>query len=347
MIRRRDLLTAAGIAALPATAHAADKATLRMDWALSGYQVPFYWAKSKGYYEAESIDLEIADGAGSAKSAQLVSAKQDTFGLVDAMVTVNSIAKGMAIKSIFVIVQDGGSAIVSWADKPMKTPQDMQGHSVAAAADQKSTLELLLSLNKVPIESVTLRVVSVAARNQVFYQHQVDGIVSTLIGSPMDMVVAAREGRGAPVYMMPFSDFGIKSLSTGVVAHDDTIANNPDLVRRFLRASAKGLKEITNEAMADEATDAAMRISGAPEVRRSSVKLQWLATLPRLQTEATKSKPLGWTADADWTNCVDLLVKTEQMDKPVAPGTAVHQRIHPRLNGCHFPERCPRRLPIS
>jgi NitT/TauT family transport system substrate-binding protein len=317
MIRRRDVITAAGLSAFPIAARAADKATLRMDWALSGYQVPFYWAKAQGYYEAEGIDLEITDGAGSAKSAQLVSAKQDTFGLVDAMVTTNSIAKGMKIRSVFVVVQDGGSAIVSWADKPMRTPQDMMGHSVAAAADQKSTLELLLAINKVPKDSVTLRVVSVAARNQVFYQHEVDGIVSTLIGSPMDMVVAAREGRGAPVYMMPFTDFGIASLSTGVVTHDDTIASNPDLVRRFLRASAKGLKDITDEARADEATDAAMRLSGAPSVRRESVKLQWLATLPRLHTAATKDKPFGWTTEADWTNCVDLLVKTEQMDKPV------------------------------
>ena len=95
MMRRRTVLTAAGLSAFPSIARAADKATLRMDWALSGYQVPFYWAKARGYYEAEGIDLDIGDGAGSAKSAQLVSAKQDTFGLVDAMVTTNSIAKGM------------------------------------------------------------------------------------------------------------------------------------------------------------------------------------------------------------------------------------------------------------
>jgi NitT/TauT family transport system substrate-binding protein len=105
------------------------------------------------------------------------------------------------------------------------------------------------------------------------------------------------------------------------VAHADTIANNPDLVKRFVRASAKGLTDILDPSKADEATDAAMKISAAPAIRRESVKLQWLATLPRLQTAANKSKPLGWTSDADWQNCVDLLVKTEQMDKPVPVST--------------------------
>jgi NitT/TauT family transport system substrate-binding protein len=323
VIQRRSLLASAAVATLarPAWSGEMDKATLRMDWALSGYQVPFYWAKSKGYYEAEGIDLTITDGAGSAKSAQLVSARQDTFGLVDALVTANSIAKGMKIRSTYVVVQDGGGAIVSWDAKPFRTPQDMVGHSVAGAAEQKSLLELFLAVNKIPKDSVTVRVVSVAARNQVFYQHEVDGIVSTVIGSPMDMIVAAKEGRGDPIHIMPFSDFGVSSMTTAVVVHDDTIASKPDLVKRFIRASNKGLVDIIDPAKADAATDAAMQISAAPSIRRESVKLQWLATLPRLQTAANKGKPLGWTSDADWQNCVDLLVKTEQMEKPVSPST--------------------------
>jgi NitT/TauT family transport system substrate-binding protein len=323
VLQRRFLLSTAVAAALgrPALASTPDKATLRMDWALSGYQVPFYWAKAKGYYEAEGIDLTITDGAGSAKSTQLVSAKQDTFGLADALVTANSIAKGMRIKSAYVVVQDGGGAIVSWQAKPFRTPQDMVGHSVAGAAEQKSLLELFLAVNKIAKDSVTVRVVSVAARNQVFYQHEVDGIVSTVIGSPMDMIVAAKEGRGDPIHIMPFSDFGVSSMTTGVVVHDDTIASNPDLVKRFVRASNRGLVDILDPAKADVATDAAMQISAAPSIRRESVKLQWLATLPRLQTQTNKTKPLGWTSDADWQNCVDLLVKTEQMDRPVAPST--------------------------
>jgi NitT/TauT family transport system substrate-binding protein len=203
----------------------------------------------------------------------------------------------------------------------MKTPQDMIGRSVAAAADQKSTLDLLLSINKIPPDKVALRVVSVAARNTVFYQHQVDGIVSTVIGSPMDMIVAANEGRGPPITMMPFSDFGIRSLSTAVVVHDDVAATAPGLVRGFIRASVKALQELTDPALADAATDAAMMLSQAPAVRRESVKLQWLATLPRLQTDASKGKPLGWTSEADWKAAIDLLLQTEQITAPVAPGT--------------------------
>lgn len=319
VLTRRAFAGMAGAAMLPRLARAAPPtpATLRMDWALSGYQLPFYWAKKKGYYADAGIDLEIKDGAGSSKSVQLVSAKEDTFGLADAMVSALSIAKGMKVKSVYVVVQNGGAAIVSWQASPIRTPQELVGRSVAGIADQKSLLDLLLSVNHVPSDKVTMRIVSLPARNTVFYQHQVDGIVSTVIGSPMDMVVAAKEGRGDPVYLMPFSDFGISAMTTGVVAHEDTIASQPDLVRRFVAASARGLADITDEKTADEATDVAMELSKAPANRRESVKLQWLATLPRLQTANSRSKPLGWTAEADWQNCVDLLVKTEQIAQPV------------------------------
>ena len=312
-----------GLLALPRAARSgpSEKASLRLDWALSGYQLPFYWAKAKGYYGDAGIDLDIKDGAGSAKSVNLAAAKEDTFALADSLITANSIAKGVKVKSILVVVQNGGSAIVSWADKPVRTPLEMAGKSVGAAADQKTTIDLLLSINKVPKDAVTVRLVSVAARNTIFYQKQVDAIVSTLIGSPMDMVVAAREGKGAPVHLMPFSDFGITAMSAGVCVHEDTLAEKPDLVRRFTVASLRAMQDISDEARADEATDIAMRLSRAPAQRRESVKLQWLATLPRLQTEHSKGKPLGWTSEADWQNLVDLLVKTDSVSKPVPPGT--------------------------
>jgi NitT/TauT family transport system substrate-binding protein len=314
---------ALGLLAAPALARAQSlkPASLRLDWALSGYHVPFYWAKEKGYYAAEGIDLDIRDGAGSAKAASLVSAKEDTFGMVEAIVTANSIARGMKIRSIYMVVQNGGGAIVSWESKPIKSPQDLIGRSLAAAADQKSQLDLLLAVNNIPNDKVTLRIVAVAARNQVFYQNQVDGIVSTVIGSPMDMVVAAREGRGPPIHIMPFADFGIQSLSQGFVVHDDLVKENPELIRAFLRASTKGIRDCMDERNIDAATDVSMKLSRAPAIRRESVKLQWEATIPRLWTEANKAKPLGWTSEADWANLIDLLMKTQSIAAPVPANT--------------------------
>lgn len=320
----RRALAALPLLAMPALVRAQGsrtKASLRLDWALSGYHVPFYWGVERGFYAEEGIDLEIRDGSGSAKAVNLVGAKEDTFGMADALVTANSVARGVKVKSIYVVVQNGGSAIISWADKPMKTPQDMIGRSLAAAADQKTTLDLLLAANGIKPEQVTLRIVAVAARNTVFYQGQVEGIVSTVVGSPMDMIVAAREGKGKPIHIMPFADFGVRSLSQGLIAHEDTLAQQPDLAKRLLRASTRAIEDARKDANLDAATDAAMKLSRAPATRRDSVKLQWENTIPRLHTADTEGKPLGWTTDADWENCVQLLIKTGAITQPVPPAS--------------------------
>ncbi len=298
---------------------AADAVSFRLDWMLSGYHLPFYWAKEKGHYSAENLDVEIKEGAGSGKTVALISGQQDDIGLADYMFMSVGVAKGMKVKGIFGEVQDGAWAVVSHADSPIKKPEDLIGRSVATTADHKAMLDLLLATNKIPADKVTIRVTSPATRNTVFVNGQVDSFISVVIGSPLDLVVRAQQGKDKPVYFMPFAEFGIAPMGQGLLAHDRVIAERPEMLRRFVRASAKALNEIVNPEKTEEAVDVAMRLSGAREERRESVKLQWLETTRRLATKNTEGHPLGWMSDKDWAVSVDILVKTGQLEKPIPP----------------------------
>jgi NitT/TauT family transport system substrate-binding protein len=164
---------------------------------------------------------------------------------------------------------------------------------------------------------VTIQVTSPATRNTVFVNGQVDSFISVVIGSPLDLVVRAQQGKDKPVYFMPFADFGIAPMGQGLMAHDRVIAEKPEMLRRFVRASAKALNEIVTPEKTEEAVDVAMRLSGARDERRESVKLQWLETTRRLTTKNTEGHPLGWMSDKDWAVSVDILVKTGQLEKPI------------------------------
>jgi NitT/TauT family transport system substrate-binding protein len=298
-------------------ADAADAVSFRLDWTLSGYHLPFYWAKEKGYYAAENLDVDIKEGAGSGKTVALISGQQDDLGLADFMFMSVGAAKGMKVKGIFGEVQDGAWAVISSAEAPIKTPQDLIGRSVATTADHKSMLDLLLAINKVPADKVKIQVTSAATRNTVFVNGQVDSFISVVIGSPLDLVVRAKQGKGKPVYFMPVADFGITPLGQGVLAHERVIAEKPDMLRRFVRASARALDEIVKPELTEEAVNAAMKLSGAREERRDSVKLQWLETVPRLRTKNTEGRPYGWMSEKDWAVSVDILLKTGQLEKPI------------------------------
>jgi hypothetical protein len=88
-----------------------------------------------------------------------------------------------------------------------------------------------------------------------------------------------------------------------------------------LRASTRAVDLCRDPANWDAATDAAMRISRAPAIRRESVKLQWEATIPRLFLPTNPTRRIGWTAEADWTNCIDLLLRTGAITTPIPANT--------------------------
>ena len=314
---RPALLAIAMLLVGAAAARAADAVSFRLDWTLSGYHLPFYWAKQKGYYAAENLDVEIKEGAGSGKTVALLAGQQEDIGLADYMFMTQGAAKGMKLKGIFGVVQDGAWAIISHADAPIKKPADLVGKTVATTADHKAMLDLLLDINKIPRDKVTAQVTSPATRNTVFVNGQVDSFISVVIGSPLDLVVRANQGKDKPVHFMQFAQFGIAPMGQGVIVNERTLAEKPDMLRRFVRATARALDEITRPENTDEAVDVAMRLSGARDERRESVKLQWVETIPRLRTANTQGHVLGWMSEKDWAASADILVRTGQLDKPI------------------------------
>src|SRR5580692_1484182 len=109
------LVTGSGVAQA-----AEDKLSMRLDWQLTGYQVPFYWAKAKGYYKDGNLDVDIKSGSGSGLTINLVGSQQDDLGFADYLLMATAVAKGMNVKAIYGVVQDGAWAVISHADQPIR-----------------------------------------------------------------------------------------------------------------------------------------------------------------------------------------------------------------------------------
>lgn len=312
------LLAVGFFLAFAGPASALDKMTFRLEWKLTGYHLPFYWAKEKGLYKAEDLDVDIKEGSGSGKTVNLIGANQDTVGFADYMVMARAISKGMKVKAVYAIVQKSAWAIVAFEDAKIRKPQDLVGKSVGMVAGHKSLLDLFLTHNDVDPSKVVHRIVTSRARNTLFAQGTVDSIVSITIGSPMDFVVQAREGKGKPVHFVKFSDFGIFTLAQGLLAHEDTIREKGDILRRFLRASTKGWREASKPENVNEALKIAVKFSPANVGRAESVRLQFLETLGTMHTPNSAGRPIGWMSEKDWKASLELMQKTTK-DVKVLP----------------------------
>jgi NitT/TauT family transport system substrate-binding protein len=126
------------------------------------------------------------------------------------------------------------------------------------------------------------------------------------------------EVKGFEVNSMMLSDYGINSMSLVVMASRKTIESNPEMVKRFVAGTVKGLEYAKSH---PEESIALLRQQFPNLDERIGLK-QLLATFPLAHTRNTEGKPLGWMALKDWEDTQELLIKFAGMKDKADPASA-------------------------
>src|SRR5262249_24280535 len=138
---------------------------------------------------------------------------------------------------------------------------------------------------------VTIRNVSSDALYGVFLQRAADAMTSYVVSE-----VPAMERRLGPgsIRAFMYADYGIGTIGQSVIANTATIQDNPDLVRRFLKATYRGVKA----AMEDPAKAIAALKKARPDADEALMLSQLKLAQEKLYvSERTRQKPLGWMAE--------------------------------------------------
>ena len=293
------LATLASVAAAPA--YAADAVSFRLNWYLGGLHVPFYYGKDKGFYAAEGIDLTINEGRGSANTVQVVAAGSDTFGLADSSSVIATAAKGADIKSVMSLLNSTGFSVVSLAETGIKTPKDLEGKRLAVSPGDPlgQLFQAMAAANKLDMSKITLVQVDPAAKVVAVLEKRADG----LLGGADDQYFLIKQ-RGLQPAALRYADNGANIVGMTIVTRTDLIKSKPDLVRRFVRATVKSWEEAKKNPGA--AVDAALKAK--PDLNRQSTLEQLMVDIELLDSPNSKGR-IGWGAQADWDQTIDLLKK--------------------------------------
>ena len=296
-------LAAVGAAALAlgvtSFAQAQDKVSLRLNWYLGGLHAPFYYGKEKGIYAAEGIDLTINEGRGSGNTVQVVAAGSDTFGLADSSSVIVTAAKGADVKSVMSLLNTTGFSVVSLKEAGIKTPQDLVGKKVAVTPGDPlgQLLQAVCKANSVDCTKITMVQVDPAAKVVTVLEKKADA----LLGGADDQYFLIKYKGGDPSAMR-YADWGANIVGMTILTSGDTIKKNPDLVRRFVRATAKSWEEAKKNPGA--AVDAAMKVK--PDLNRQSTLDQLNVDIELLDSKNSKGK-IGMGAQADWDQTLAIL----------------------------------------
>ena len=313
MNRIARLLTgAAAVAALGLTtlgsALAEDDVRLRLNWMYYGSHAGFALGKDRGYYDAEGIDLDIRSGNGSSSAHRLVANGDSTFAYGSCAAMVTLAAQGAPLVSVGVIDAMGTEAIIVRPDTGVASIEDLKGKKLLTTANAgvNTFFPLVLQNAGLSESDVNLTVVPDGALVSAYLQGTGDAV--GILGGLDDKPAEIKANGGDEPVAFPYSDYGVNQVGYCISTHEDTVKNNPDLVKRFVAATVKSYQEA--EADPEAAVNSMADIVGgsmASDEGKAQSRAVLDVTLGILYSGANADKKLGMNVPSDWEDMLALM----------------------------------------
>lgn len=285
-----------------AASKAADKVSLRLNWILGGLHTPFYLGVARGYYADDGIDLTISEGKGSGVAMQIIAAKGDTFGMSDAGTLMLGASKGQPVKAVMSLLNTSSFGVISLSEQNIKTAKDLEGKTLAASAGDALTqlFPAVIAANQLDADKIRLVMMDPGAKPVAVMEKKVDA----LLGGIDDQLFTIR-AQGHEADALGFADLGVNTVGMTITANEETITQNPDLVKRFVHATQRAWQAAVDDPKA--AVDAALKVK--PDANPDALLKQLQADIALLKSPNTEGHPIGYGAAADWKKTKELLTK--------------------------------------
>jgi ABC-type nitrate/sulfonate/bicarbonate transport system substrate-binding protein len=209
----------------------------RMSWIFNSEFAGPYIADNKGYYKAEgfsSVNL-IAGGPSASPIENDVATGKALVGISSPEITAPAIINGgLDLRIIGAQYQKSAFCIMSAATKPINVPQDLLGKKIGVQSTNESVWSAYLKANNLDASKITK--VPVQFDPTPLTQGQVDGWFSFVTNEPVDL----KFSHNFDTVTMVLADTGLPLVSEVYVVKADTIKNQRDKLKAFLRAEVKG-----------------------------------------------------------------------------------------------------------
>lgn len=223
-------------------AQALDNVTLITDFGFNGRHAYFYVAIEKGYYKAADLDVKVVRGQGSVDAIRQVGANNAIVGFADAGSLV--LARGndqIPVKLVAIVYAKPAQAVFCREDSGLKQPKDLEGASIANPAGGATVDMFPIYAKAAGIDASKVKwiVAGSDALPGLLAGKRVPCVGQFTVGAPLLM----RQVAPAKLVRFAFADAGVNFYGNGIIATDTTIATKPDIVKRFVAATIRGMKD--------------------------------------------------------------------------------------------------------
>jgi NitT/TauT family transport system substrate-binding protein len=316
--------TAAGTAAAEPL-----KIKFTLDWKLQGLHAWYYWAKAKGYFAAENLDVTIDQGEGSAATVtRVMSGAYDAgFGDINAIIQNAATKPGEVPIMVYMVYSKAPFAVLTRVDGPIKSLKDLAGSKLGAPAGGAALklMPLLAKENGVDYSKINVMQISPSLQEQMLIQGQVDAIAAFTATSYMNLV-SLKLDPDKDFRWMYYSDFGLDLYSNGVMVSPKLAREHPDAVKGLLRAINRSLHETVENP--DAAVD--LLATEEPLIRKDIEKRRLLYVYKALiDTPETRELGIGDVSDSRLTTAISIIVTSFELPRTPAPGDVFNRSFLP------------------
>jgi len=291
------------------TAQAADKVTLQLKWVTQAQFAGYYVAKDKGYYKDEGLDVSIQPGGPYVSVERQVSVGEAQFGMSSSDKILESIADGQPLIAVAATMQHDPQGVMVRKDSPIQSFADLNGHTVA-------------------IKTGSTWWEYIAKRYQLNAVHEVPAMmnVANFVADPnyVQQAFATSEPffaqqAGIATRVLLTSDAGYSPYRVMFTTRD-FLAQHPDAVGGFVRASIKGWRDYLNDPAAANAAIAKLN----PALNPAWMQFTWQALRDGhfVTGSDASGAQIGQMDPARWQTMYEQLMDLKVIDKTLDPSTA-------------------------
>ena len=249
---------AACVLALASQASAQTPIKFSLDWRFESPNSGFMVAIDKGYYKAEGLDVSMDPGAGSVDGINRVAsgAYQMAMADINSLIRFRDNPANPPIKATFVLMSSPPFSIISLRKTGITKPKDLEGRLLGAPAADGAFANWAAFVRVAGIDTSKVKIENVGfpLREPMLMQGKVDAITAFGYNAANLLMGGFKPEEISVMYMQ---DAGLEHYGNALLVSPAFMRDNPEAVRRFIRASIRGFLDVA--ANPAEGIAAAMR----------------------------------------------------------------------------------------